>query len=361
MPKPEQVLEWPTSRPIVEWDSALTVSKWKIGTATQVATASLPEAPEQLELPLHQFEMYVDVLARSMRETTSPAEREALKQATVSGAFRLSHAQRVFRDVLERVDRHMTALEDEIEADTRSLPDRRADILRRRQAAEEAFAEQKRTTAAQHELELEEHKQSLSAKLDTDRALLASIEPEIASLRERIQNSLQQAEDVQREDDALLEELRAELESAKTSLVTATAERDAQSEMLASVQDSQAREMLEVDEAYERVREAWAKWQPRVAEHSRVLAERQAGMDAMRAREDALRGEVSAGEQYLDDLVAGNDELEAEVVRSMRQSEDGAEWYAVVLDVQVTQVHKMFQCMLLQPTIQCILLTRFCR
>ena len=70
---------------------------------------------------------------------------------------------------------------------------------------------------------------------------------------------------------------------------------------------------------------------------------------------------MSAGEQYLDDLVAGNDELEAQVVRSMRQSEDGAEWYAVVLDVQVTQVHKMFQCMLLQPTIQCILLTRFCR
>ena len=48
------------------------------------------------------------------------------------------------------------------------------------------------------------------------------------------------------------------------------------------------------------------------SQSTRECPERQAGMDAMRAREDALRGEVSAGEQYLDDLVAGNDELEAQ-------------------------------------------------
>ena len=64
---------------------------------------------------------YVDVLMKTMRETESHAERQELMNSAVSGAFRLSHSQRVFREILERVDEHMTTLEQRLVADRHDL------------------------------------------------------------------------------------------------------------------------------------------------------------------------------------------------------------------------------------------------
>ena len=75
-------------------------------------------------------QVFEENFAVNLRSLLDPVQDETAAElgAKMAGAWVNTLLE---LEKLERVDRHMTALEDEIEAHTRSLPDRCADILRR--------------------------------------------------------------------------------------------------------------------------------------------------------------------------------------------------------------------------------------
>ena len=333
MPKPELVLDPMSSirEPMVSWDSTSTVSKWKLGAQSWL----MPEESQGLILEASQLEEYLEVVTKTMRETCSHAERVVLINCVVSGAFRLSHHQRVMREVLERIDAHMTTLEREMVQDKQNLVLRRADLESRQIEHKEQHEHKVQELLHKNVKELEESKHRFEKLLEEEREQAVRLGSESAVLQQR-QASLQQQVAAQHEQETtLMVEALARLEEAQRQVAAAANERDEQREMLAILREQHTATMEHADQAYAEIREKWTIFDASRRQHEAAVAESNVLLSELRTRQKDLRRLVDDGSTYVEQLDNSNNDLEAEFVRSMRRSPSGPEWYPVALDITV--------------------------
>lgn len=204
--------------PIVSWDSTMTVSKWKLGTQAW----PMPEEHQGLTLEASHFEEYLDVLTKTMRETRSHAEREMLMNSAVSGAFRLSHSQRVLRDVLERIDAQMTKLEGHLAEDKHNLALRRAYLEDQQVQNREQYERKRQENSQQYQTEIEETTHHFTKLMEAEReeaARLSSDNAELSQQQERLEREVNAK---RREETPMVEEAVARLEEMQGQVAAGT-------------------------------------------------------------------------------------------------------------------------------------------
>lgn len=335
MPRPELVTV-PTAQvrePVVSWGSTSTVSKWKVGSAQPWP---LPPDAEEPGLRPGQFEEYMDVLVRTMRDTHSPVERETLKNTAVSGALgRLSHPQRILRDVLERVDQQMTALEQLMHEDEQNIAVRRAQLHMRLERDRATYEQQRSEREQQHLLRMQHTESELRALVQVEQAAGALVQADIEELqRQHEQLELMVARKTEFET-RTAEELRVELKETQRMIAQAANERDEQRELYAILREEQAREIADVDTKYADIREQWSAFETKREEHETIMREGGERVATLSRQQQQLRELVDSGGKYLEELQGANEDLEAEFVRVMRRGPAGDEWYPVVIEVYV--------------------------
>jgi len=362
MPRPEQVMA-PLANvrePVVSWDSTSTVSKWKLGAQPwprpDEHDPSLALAPAQFEVRSATdagctagrcgvltrvwcwscMQDYLDVLVKTMRESGSHAEREELMNSAVSGAFRLSHSQRVFREVLQHVDQHMTSLEKRLDEDRHDITIRRAYLEQRDVENKETYEELRSAALREHQRELDERRQSLSAKVEVERQEAATLQQEcktLSDLRDRLER---QGADQRALESQKVAELQSELDAAQQEVAALANQRDQEREISGILRKEQAEAMEKVDEAFADTREEWAVFEAKRDVHDAAMQAGEARVADLRMRHQQLTALADDGGFYLEELASSNDDLEAEFVRLMEQGPAGSEWYPVAVEVQVS-------------------------
>lgn len=225
-----------------------------ISTPTQLNNPISPHPPPPPNPP-SQFEAYLDVLTKCMCETTSHAERKILMNSAVSGAFRLSHTQRVVREVLEKIDLQMTALERQLAEDRHNLTLRQAFLQSRQAENAQKAADDRAELVQQHMRTMNESKTQLLHLMDFERDVGVQRQHEIAEMQAHMDVLQQDATQKKQSERQALALLTARLDETQKIVAAAANERDEQREISGMLKDEHAAAMHTADEEYADIRE----------------------------------------------------------------------------------------------------------